>query len=345
MQLIPIIVSIIVITIVISQKKKKRAKRKTSPQGNIPITAQSSDREAYFEDRIKYMIDSYASKPSLFEDYYNEYMASKISKEKDQLLDMLPTVKEKYKIALHKLADISKGNTVFFTTKEEQDSIHILERNKKMSDDIIKTLPLLADFVEIQHTMSEIEAYVDEIATHDEALWGGISYLNYEDETSESLREYQKHQYDAACGSLRRGYDCFIKKKGWQIMCEIHPEFNTEGNKLLFETVAEKDTCLVAWIRVWLDQFQAISKKNPRSLAFIETIDFLKDLEKEIGSPAWFSRSSGIIFGSYSAFPICFDLKNYTKADLMELRDLYINGKMTGRYHKTNDPRYSDNEN
>lgn len=345
MQLIPIIVSIIIITIVVLQKKKKSREKKQASSNNVPITAQIGNLEIYFEDRIKYIIESYSSNPSHFEAYYHKHMASKISKEKDLLLDKLPTVKEKYKIALHKLADISKDNTVFFTTEEEAKSILGTERDKRMSTDIIKTLPLLADFAQIYREMSEIYEYADEIHEHNSILWGGLSAVNYENEANETVREYQKKRFDAACDSLWRGYDYFIKELGWQIMCEVHPELNTKENKSLFETVAGKDSCSHAWIQVWFNQFQAIAKKDPRSMAIVEIISFMNDLEKEIDSPAWVSSRSGIFFSPYSAFPILFDLKNYTKDDLMEIRDLYISGKMTGRYYKTNDPRHSNNKN
>ncbi len=347
MQLIPIIVSIIIITIVVSKKKKKSREKKQALSYKASPQLQGEALNAYFEEHIAGMIGEYVRDDSAFEEIYNEYMASAISKEKDQLLETLPALKEQYKTALKELAEIAENNTVFFTTAEEKDAfeekVDFFEREKKMSSDIIKTLPLLANFTEIHNILEDLRKYSAEIGRLDGCFWGGLNDADYENESDELLRKLLKAYYESAMENQRKGYEYFVETLGWKRLCTGHPEFNTREYQIQFQQICQKQKFLNDWPIIWLSQFREIAKKHPRSSASFEIINFLEDANKEVGNPAWLSISGFHVY-SYSSL-LFFDSNKHTKTDLMELRDLYISGKMTGRYHKVNDPRYSNNEN
>jgi len=303
-----------------------------------------------FTKRINMFVDSFESdRKDVYEEIYRAFMGDLISKEKDLMLKKIPELKGRYKKAVGKLVAISENNTVLFTTQEEEDEfknrIDILERDTVISEDIIKTLPYLAEFVEVHKelVLDIFKGYLEKITTAYQYLWHGLDYADYENESNEYLRDIYKKRFEACCDVLLKNYRGLIEEIGWDVICDEFPKINNEKNHQIFINVCENDEeAYLKWTRFWCNNLQEICLKDGYGPLYSEIYNFLNQVNEEFGNPAWLKYpSQGFSLPSYSSLSNI-SFKDYDRKEFMRIRDLYISVILKGDYYHHKDPKYKE---
>ena len=321
-------------------KKKKIEKQKR----------EDAKKEAIFAEVVKGFVDSYegVNKNDIFREIYDTFMGNAISAEKDKLLEKVPTLKIKYKKAVRDLVTISENNTVLFSTDEEvkkfEAEVDFFKREQKYTDDIIKTLPYLAQFIEIHKilVLNIFNGYLNKITAMYQYLWQGFSEVDYEKEENEFIRNGMKERFESSCKMALDAYRFYIEDLGWDVICKNYPQYNTESNKKQFEQIAENDDeSYFKWVEIWQKKLQDIAISDGYGPMFSELYNFFNDVNAEFGNPAWLKYpSSKFSLSLYSSFGFL-DMDEFDTEESYRIRNLYISGKMSGIYYQVSDPKYA----
>ena len=295
------------------------------------------------QEFTKYINAFIASFESERKDTYNEiyhtHMEDVISSEKDIFLQKIPELKAKYKEAVEDLVAISKNNTVLFTTEKEreefEETVDIVDWTTKKSNDIINTLPHLADFIETHKALviDILNGYLERIVDLEFSLWLGLAY-------KDSEKDFFRNAYDSSLRTLLIAYRVYIKEMGWNSLCNEFPKFKNEKNHKMYIDICEHNDMYHKWKELWYKNFQEISIKKGYGTLYGEITNFVHQVKEEFGNPPWLeypTQKFSLMF--YSSFPII-DVNDFDRAELMRIRDLYINGTLKGDYSKFMDPKY-----
>lgn len=337
-----IIVAIIIIILVIRFNKTKKVENE-----NKEIKKQNKevvDKKTLFKEEIKDYLKSYKFSPKcvFFINFYEGYMGEAISKEMDEKLKDIANLKNKYRVSLKKLISISENNTVFFTTREENENFrkkydYDMQENK-ISEDIIKTIPYFAEFMAI-HRKLVIEIYNNylfKICMLHLELWKGLYYTEEERKNATN-----KEIADLCFKRMYKVYRECIQKEGWKDFCIKYPQYNTEqdcNNYLqIFENMEYKDI----WYNVWCECFDAMDKKHGHTQMLVDLNTFFDAVNEELGNPSWLKYPTEEF--SFDVESSLYELeKPYecSAEELNRIRNLYISRQMSGEYTKAHDPKY-----
>lgn len=324
-------VMIILLIIAVNRLKKIKLKKK----------------KELFTRTIRECVKSYEEKKDFWAMLHDTYCSEVIFSEKDELLKKLPQVKEQYKNAVKELVQISNNNTVLFSSEDEWDNFDkntdLLQREKKISDDIIKTLLYLSDFIEMHKLLVlDIYAYVDKITTWYELIWAGLTYYDYENEENLIFRERKKIRVESCKKLLIEAFSEYVQEDGWKIICQTNPRYNSPADYELFVKICEEDEEVYAnWMQVWYSCWkQAADSKGYVSL-YTKLHDYLNGIAEEFGNPAWLGYPTlKFSLSEYSSFSLG-DIDQIDSRELSRICNLYIQGKMSGKYYQSNDPKYA----
>ena len=256
------------------------------------------------------------------------------STEMNDLLANIDEIKSNYKMLLGKLMEISPGNTVLFTTKEEKDefmkNVDVLEINSKISQDIINTLPILADFIDVQKKLSNIDDYLMKVCDAQYYLWLSINETDRE-------KEEQRKACLENCLTTR---STFIGDIGWYAIKSQVPIYDNDNDRDAYMEIVYTDgESTEKWVDIWIDKFRRISRFEEKVSEFKKIRKFYGDIEQEFGRPDWLISldvSNSLDYNS------SFHMNgSETKEELMRIRELYISGKIKGVYTKYKDPKYA----
>ena len=345
MEILLIIAIIAICLIVKSNKKKAKLKR-------------DQQRDEYFKNAVKTfttsVCDDGSRDKSLEEDYdaymekwwkdHDEYHKCD-STEKNKILRSLandiPKLKNDYEVALEKLVELSPNNTVFFTTSEESSqwrkNLDALEWNDKISEDIIKTLPALAGFLEIERTLIDIKEYLYITFSAQEYFWAFPKNADPNDEAAEG-----KFKSCAEKCFASRNY--YIGAEGWEIIKKQQPMYDNEEDKAAFMKIMDEDKeSENKWIDMWVEKYKKLSIEKYHWDEFSNLVEFFDKIKKKYGHLKWIESPSiwGFNNSADSSFSIR-SLKKEPKEEFMRIRELYISGKINGGYEKWKDPKYKE---
>lgn len=337
-------VAIIILIVVCTSKKRSRKKR-----------------DRVFKNSIKKFIEDCETKHGKYKDGFQiaydksiEIMVrnKEITPETlsllddDSLFNQIPQLKKQYEQAAKTLFDLANKNTVLISNENNRaeltatlDAMDYFDQKKKRSNDIIKTLPHLANLVDAFSSIHSIyNAYKPFTLILQYLLFG----------LKEPDKESNDFKVSLALCSL--GFNILTTIYGWEIITTKYPKYNTPDNKKLFESMVDNNTDYFdKWLQIWYDRMLLIVDSNNVSQyagASLELYQFVNATNKELGSPDWLPHPSlpihhciGYLHGSSLS-----GLKpeDHTRKELMRIYNLYKSGKMEGHYHYLNDPKYSN---
>ena len=266
------------------------------------------------------------------------------SKEKNEILNELltdiPKLKNDYEKALMELWKISSNNTVFFSTSEEENQFiqetEFSERDNKISKDIIKTLPALADFLEIERTLLDVKKYLFNLFDAQKFLWAIPKNADPNDEAA----QIQGKSCADKCFVFLKLY---IGEDGWNAIKSKYPMYDNEEDKNAYMEIVDGDKESTAkWIDIWTEKYRRISMKKHHIEELPKLMEFFDTITEKFGNPTWLRfPSQGFRTSQYSSFFIS-SSQEQSKEELLRIRELYISGVITGSYRAYKDPKYEE---
>ena len=306
-----------------------------------------------FKGAIVETIQSYGS-PSqkhFFEEMYDNFMEDVDRGAASRAMREIPELKERYRASVRKLVSISDNNTVFFTSSEEEEAFErrvsnsdLLQRNDVITQDIIRTLPDLAEFVDI-HNRLVANLYIDILEDVDRTydyLWRGLTYTNYNAIEDEKVRLHFQEVFEASYGFAKKVYDSIIQS-GWETIIADCPQYNTPECQKDYMKLSDDMALFHKWATIWTEQFEAVAQKDNYDAAKKDLSAFFMAIHKEYSDYEFIKyASAGFVLDDYSSFPIG-NIRAYDSNEIMRIHSLYVSGKMRGRYYKEDDPKYRNN--
>lgn len=298
-----------------------------------------------FNHIILRITEKLAEDRSLFVDIYDVYYEKYLNDETIPAFGRkLPELEDHYQKALKDLVNISDNNTLFFTTREEMQAIDILEQKNKISEDMIKTLPYLAEFTEKYNNIFEFYAKLDDISSYNNFVWAGLNYSDADCSGDTWLAEHCNKCRETCLESAKQAYITYVIHHCWKFVQENYPQYSTEADHdLLMQLALDNTDAFSVWKNAWYQNFKNIDAKDTLfGPCWKHLYTFFEDTTKEFGSPTWLDHPiESIGFGFESSFPL-FKPKDYTKEELTRIYNLYLDGTLSGKYRKENDPKYSE---
>jgi len=340
MAIILVIGSILIFCLLVAlfdRKKKKNEKLEKQIK-------EQEEKENLFATFIKEAVNLYGApeKKHIYQEIYSSFMKCCLSKEKDEKLKNIPSLKKRYVRALGKLVAIQDDNTVFFTTKEEKDAFEetmdLGDRDKKISEDIIKTLPPLVEFIEVHKELVQdiYDEYLCGITRMYSHLWMGLRH-DISKCDNEYVREKIKEWIESCCDNLLKSFRFYIEDLGWNVIQDSYPQYKTKEDYDKFIEIAENDDeSYHKWMDLWCINLDEIAIKDGYAALHTELCNFFEQTNELYDNPAWLEYpTSSFRLDHYSSFSIT-DI--YDTKELMRIHAAYVSGELKGEYGWWKDP-------
>ena len=295
--------------------------------------------ERSFSEFIETHIKLFTIDDGFFKAIYLQHMeAFKINnKELDNIIESLPTLKAEYESAVQSLVELSENNTVFFTDKKyeemRQNTDFLLNRRAKETEDIIKTLPCIANFVDIHDRLVNKvyeEVFKWKVLRAEETLWLGIRYNSDDGEHFKKLR-------DTCVDVIISAYNICLDEC-WNKIIGASGFFDTEAYHEMFIEIA-RSKFDDKFLEPWQKNMKKISDSAGYLDKYFELHNFFDEVMKKHNNPIWLDTYCGID-NMGSSFWIK-GMKEVSKEEILRILDLYKSGKMKGRYSWIMDPKYN----
>ena len=343
----------LIIGIIIFAVYRRHVKKEQKIEAQeLELHKREVEAEGLFVKDISDMLDDFAS-PAYIEYYthicnLNWTASGKHSKLEtyDELIKQIPLLKIRFATALDELVAISEDNTVFFYDEDVRENLrqkYVFNSpspdhraiEKKISGDIIKTLPLLAEYLDVYRILhEEIYEEMSNLTFFANELFGIL-----QDSTKEKSEEDQKI-WDACVEYLQSAYNTAIKNQ-WGDFIEEHPYYNTSVYKKKYIDISEKQSGLYyRWIELWHDNLQKVL--SPYLSAWLDLnkfFDYLAEHKYRDFAEKLHPSCPHALF--FKAIPyddmkssLFMDYENRTKEECYRLLELYVSGKLKGEYAK-----------
>ncbi len=321
-----IIIPGIIVLCCITGKKKKRKKT-----------------IAKYTTRIKELTEAVKSSHA-FEIVYDSHLKdiipnSFINKETPPDISIFNDFKNEYRELIISISNVSKDNTVFFTSPEEWDNFEKLHPNfadqiNIISQDIKNTLPLLAKYVLMHKALNKF--YIDiciKLLDVYNSLLGGLDHISDEDDGSDEYRKNQEY-LDTVLATVVEMRRVSI----WDIIIKEIP-LSDKYSRDIFEDIYNNNRDLrVEWNSVYQKGMKNAMDKRGYVDFFGHYLDFSTDenREKEIKDSAWYHCLQ--LSGHLSQYSSIGEIKRSSYNEYMRVHALYESGQMKGRYSTLRDP-------
>ncbi len=313
-----------VIILIIVKAVKKNKKRKLTEK---------------YTKRIKELTEVVKSSHA-FEIVYDSYLKNaSISTDTQTDISTFNGFKNKYCELVKSISNMSKDNTVFFTSQEEWDNFEKLHPNfadqtNIISKDITNTLPLLAEYVLMQAMLEDyIPSVCSKLVDIYMSLLGGLDHLSDEDDGSDKYRQNKKY-LDSVLSNIAK-----MRRVGiWDtIIKEIPPNDKLSGD--ILEDIYNNNNELIAeWSSAYkVGMLNAIAKKG-----YIDFYNYYLDFkyddnrDEEIKNLVWYHNLNK--FNSLGIYSSVGEINKKSYNEYMRVYGLYESGKMNGRYSTLKDP-------
>ena len=341
-----VLLAIIIIWIIVANVKKKNRK----------------NRDRIFKETIKEFIDECAPEKGkyneAFQVIYEKSIDLMISNDEitrealllldsDTLFNQIPQLKTDYVKIANALSTLANKNTVLISDEDELSELEKelneldwFEQKKRRSNDIIRTIPCLADLVEVYSQIYKIYNAYNPFTTVLQHLLFGLK-----DEDCES------NDFKASLQLCTIGFHTMAIVCGWEIIKTKYPKYNSSDDERYFAKMVEelKNDYIAEWVPVWYNRMLLIVDNNnvyKFAKASIDLYQFVRKTNEELGDPDWLPHPSSPIhwcigrnlFNSLSGL----DSTDCTKKGLMRIYSLYTTGQMDGKYTQINDPKYAN---
>lgn len=326
-----LIAALIIVGVILFFNKRKQKKK------------EEEERDPLFADAAVGFVAMVANgeKDENFRKLYNDVMNKVVSKEKDEMLKEIPLLKQDYKEALGKLVSISDQNTVFFTEDEQKYNLYknfsVMDRDKKISEDIIRSLPCISEFVAVHKKLVSIllEGYLKEVTYQHMWLWRGIKFENEQ-------KGLLKEMFDMANGFAMEAWNFYIEKEGWQTISTAMPQYNNEVSHQRYLQILKEKELYEEWKKIWHERFLVISSEDIHIELYNDITAFIEDLLTKMNNPKWLKDyEMGICFNANSSLYFA-KIDNWDATEFNRIRNLYISGIINGEYLKSKDPIYKE---
>ena len=299
------------------------------------------DVKWYFKGVIRGYINEYSRPESnpLFAQIYNTYIESKKDENLDEAINVLPKAEQRHKELIEELISISKNNSVFLSNKDETESFSkkndLILWDKIYTQDIIKTLPLLIDFVEVHSVLMDsiYNGVFIKIILANELLWQGLHPSNDKYFRDVRTQEIKKEGYSLCYKTFIAYYDEYILDDSWKYICKENPGFDSDKYHKIFNSVSHDEDLISEWDELWTKKFESESRKNVYGAALFELQRYFDDILKVYGDYYWVKNalSGKPMLNSYSSF-YKEDMMDCEIEDLITILQKYENGELSGRY-------------
>ena len=236
---------------------------------------------------------------------------------------------------LKRVEELSDNNSIFYSTKEEMNSLlsHLSpkEAEEKISKDIKDSI-LYVGYA--RDKVSYFYAYLQMvlmICENNKKLWMGITSDNPPGD------EKGKAEYYEALSKAQEGYK-FAYNLQWDNICKEHPYLNKEEIYNKFVQITENDSLSwQIWKLFWSETFMQLNNEYgiEKSLsAGQEIINYFN----ENSSKSWASQ----IREGFNEYSSIYEISDFNINEMMRIHELYVYKRMTGVYKKSKDPKYNE---
>ena len=251
-------------------------------------------------------------------------------------------MKERHRKLIDNLISISKNNSVFISNQKEMEKFSkendLILWDKIYTQDIIKTLPLLIDFVEVHGDLMYYMyngVFTKMILIH-KVLWKEL-YSSNDDKYFHDFRteKQKKEAYDICYKCLIDYYDEYILADSWKYICKENPVFDSDKYHKIFNDISYDDDLISKWKTLWIKKFESESRKNVYGAAVFELQRYFDDILKIYGDYYWVKNVllRKPMLNSYSSF-YKEDLMECESDDLLIILQKYENGELTGKFNE-----------
>ena len=319
-------VGFIALCVYISKRRKKnKVKKAIKEEWNKTIALYSSSKKEYFKK------------------IYNELLKDVDKVELSQSLRNISDLKREYEKALKKLSLICDNNTVFLNSQQERRNfeermlgVNTFEENDIITEDIIKTLPSLAEFVDIYNKLMEKNYQLLQVDYIYFSSWRCLDQDRYYSEDNE---EFLHSTYLSCYEMVGQVYNSVMQEE-WNNIIRKFPTYSDHIFEVFFFESMHDSQGLDKWMEIWKEQLEIIAQNDLYYPIQKDLEDFLDSMEEKY---KLFDRDLlGLNLCEYSSFNIG-KLSDYNSDEIMRIYELYLSGKMRGRYYKENDPKYKNN--
>ncbi|MBE6535485.1 MAG: hypothetical protein E7677_02555 [Ruminococcaceae bacterium] len=324
---------IIIIIVVVRKNKEKRQQEHIKKRYEVFTKYLSTTLKLFREDKAE----------KIFEEIYDLFLSNKISSEKDILLKKIPTLRVNYLCAVSNLIELGEDNSVLFCDIEQEKKLEekydFVELKEKYSQDIIKTIPPLIDFIEAHNELVlGIYKYLEEIVLIEFGCWREFqNQIEDFQNGSLALSELKEANYDYISAATLT-YEHHIIERTWNIIKEDYPQFNNDVDHSCFIEFSKKEDLLKEWLVLYYKGMTKTTDKKGYLSTAREVYDFLHEVCEKFDNPSWLKHPTMKFYmPSYSSLL----LQNVTEIgsnELMRIRKLYIDDSLKGKYSIYNDP-------
>ncbi len=300
-----------------------------------------NDVKDYFKAVIRGYINEYSSPEAnpLFANIYNKYIESKEDENLDEAIKILPKAEQRHRELIEELIAVSKNNSIFFSNEDEAERFSkkndLILWDKIYTQDIIKTLPLIIDFVEVHSVLMDsiYNGVFISIIIANELLWQGLHPSNDKYFRDNRTQEMKKQGYDICYDTFIAHYDEYILDDSWKYICKGNPGFDSNKYHKIFNSISHDKDLISEWDALWTKKFESESRKNVYGAGLFELQRYFDDILKIYGEYDWIKNvfAGKPMFNSYSSF-YKEDLMECEIEDLVSILQKYENGELVGKY-------------
>ena len=306
--------------------KKKR-------EENLNAKADKMAKETY-TDIIKTQIKVYSILKDRYSDYYQTVMEKHdVSLEMlDALMEKVDELKAYFKGFTMKLCEVAEGNCVFINTQEEKDAFlnqyDSSEQTDIITKDVTNALLPLAGFMSVYSTLYWQYVLNFKVLTLNRELYEALK-------EDKDLLEHQEY-FDRGQKVMWEEYDRVINSI-WEGFIKKYPACDNERDHEIFMNVAanhqEAKEC---WEKAWYDNLKEIGEKYKNMM--FDLFLFFKEME-ETYCPFSKKQEKWLLDFALSEWNPAITLEDgkLNSDECQRIHDLYVTGKMKGRYSRTNE--------
>ena len=283
---------------------------------------------------------SFSNKKKRFQDFYTELFEEVDRKAILRSISDISNLKYEYENSLKDLSLIRDDNTVFFSSPQEYNDFEEntegfdgIDKNDIITRDVIKTLPCLAEFVDIHNDIMEKNYQLLQVDHVCFSCWRSLNPRRY---YSDNNKDFVNSAY-SSCLEIVGYYYKTVMEQEWKEIIKKHPQYGMCRFETIYSDSIHDPQGFDKWCTIWVEQLEAIAQDDVCVSAQRDLGDFLEDMNVKYD---FFEQDLlGLSLGEYSSFHIG-KLTDYNKEEIMRIYELYVSGRMRGRYYKETDPKY-----
>ncbi len=328
--ILPLAFYVFIIWIIVKAVKKNKKRKLTEKYTN----------------ELKKATQTVANSPFVFEKFYDNTLAVN-NVIPDELIGKnlsgdITDFKNKYYSIINDLISISNNNTVFFTSSDEWNAFEechpdFSEQKDIISKDIIKTMPILAKYVNMYNTIDKNKKTSISLVGIAESLWIGMDYISEEDDGSDKFKDHKKY-LDCAIGNCWKKRDNCIRD---YILSTIPPN-DTQSRDIFFNIYKNNEQLRTDWISIYYDGMKNAAIKRGYMDYFGDYLNLSIEAGDRFDHLSWYRHLS--FSGDMHIYSSLGCIKEKTSDEYMRIHKLYKTGQMKGRYSELNDPKYATNK-